>query len=220
MKLAKKMLACAMALAMVAALALTAFAAAPVVTLTATQYEKVGDTVTVTVAATGMAGLMSADLEFAYDAEALEFVKIEKAADSEYDMGLGDKIADGAVTWSFMFSNAAEADSGLAVLTFKVLKEGDATVSVKYNSWDGTDEPAAANTVVSQKVVPTTEAPVVTTEAPVVTTEAPVVTTEAGSEEPTTGDIPQTGEAGVAAIAGVMALAAVAFVATRKKDEE
>ncbi len=219
MKLAKKMLACAMALAMVAALALTAFAAAPVVTLTATQYEKVGDTVTVTVAATGMAGLMSADLEFAYDAEALEFVKIEKAADSAYDMGLGDKIADGAVTWSFMFSNAAEADSGLAVLTFKVLKEGDATVSVKYNSWDGTDEPAAANTVVSQKVVPTTEAPTTaepTTVAP--TTAAP--TTEAGSEEPTTGDIPQTGEAGVAAIAGVMALAAVAFVATRKKDEE
>lgn len=219
MKLAKKMLACAMALAMVAALALTAFAAAPVVTLTATQYEKVGDTVTVTVAATGMAGLMSADLEFAYDAEALEFVKIEKAADSEYDMGLGDKIADGAVTWSFMFSNAAEADSGLAVLTFKVLKEGDATVSVKYNSWDGTDEPAAANTVVSQKVVPTTEAPTTaepTTVAP--TTAAP--TTEAGSEEQTTGDIPQTGEAGVAAIAGVMALAAVAFVATRKKDEE
>ncbi len=219
MKLAKKMLACAMALAMVAALALTAFAAAPVVTLTATQYEKVGDTVTVTVAATGMAGLMSADLEFAYDAEALEFVKIEKAADSAYDMGLGDKIADGAVTWSFMFSNAAEADSGLAVLTFKVLKEGDATVSVKYNSWDGTDEPAAANTVVSQKVVPTTEAPTTaepTTVAP--TTAAP--TTEAGSEEQTTGDIPQTGEAGVAAIAGVMALAAVAFVATRKKDEE
>lgn len=219
MKLAKKMLACAMALAMVAALALTAFAAAPVVTLTATQYEKVGDTVTVTVAATGMAGLMSADLEFAYDAEALEFVKIEKAADSAYDMGLGDKIADGAVTWSFMFSNAAEADSGLAVLTFKVLKEGDATVSVKYNSWDGTDEPAAANTVVSQKVVPTTAEPTTaepTTVAP--TTAAP--TTEAGSEEPTTDSIPQTGEAGVAAIAGVMALAAVAFVATRKKDEE
>ena len=36
----------------------------------------------------------------------------------------------------------------------------------------------------------------------------------------TENNIPQTGEAGVAAIAGVMALAAVAFVATRKKDEE
>ncbi len=218
MKLAKKMLACAMALAMVAALALTAFAAAPVVTLTATQYENVGDTVTVTVAATGMAGLMSADLEFSYDAETLKFVKIAKAEDSAYDMGLGDKIADGAVTWSIVFSEAAEADSGLAVLTFEVLKEGDATVSVKYNSWDGTDEPAAASTVVSQKeittVAPTTAAP--TTAAP--TTVAP---TEAGSEVPTTKDeIAQTGEAGVAAIAGVMALAAVAFVATRKKDEE
>lgn len=219
MKLAKKMLACAMALAMVAALALTAFAAAPVVTMSAAEYVAVGDEVTVTVSATGMAGLMSADLEFAYDATALEFVKVAKPAGAAYDMGLGDKIADGAVTWSFMYSEAATADSDLAVLTFKVLKEGDATITVKYNSWDGTDEPAAASVVVSQKVVPTTAEP--TTAAP--TTAAPTTvapTTEVGSEEPTTGDIPQTGEAGVAAIAGVMALAAVAFVATRKKEEE
>ena len=209
MKLAKKMLACAMALAMVAALALTAFAAAPVVTLSATEYAEVGDTVTVTCAATGMAGLMSADLEFTYDAAALEFVSIAKAADSAYDMGAGDKVAEGTVTWSFMYMDQATADSGLAVLTFKVLKAGDTSVSVAIGSWDGTDEPAGASVAVAQKVV------------------APVTTTEPASEDPTTKEDPttapaikETGDAGVAAIAGVMAIAAVAFVATRKKDEE
>ena len=207
MKLAKKMLACAMALAMVAALALTAFAATPVVTMSATEYTAVGDTVTVTVAATGMAGLMSADLEFTYDASALEFVSIAKPGDAAYDMGAGDKVADGTVTWSFMYMDQATADSGLAVLTFKVVKAGDTSVSVAIGSWDGTDAPAGASVTVAQKVVPTTEP-----------TSAPVTTTK---EAPTTGKgIHATGDAGVAAIAGVMAIAAVAFVATRKKDEE
>ncbi len=208
MKLAKKMLACAMALAMVAAFALTAFAAAPVVTLTATEYKNVGDEITITVAATGMTGLEAADLEFAYDAEALEFVKIAKTEDIEADMAAGDKVADGVVTWSIVYMDGAEADSGLAVLTFKVLKDADTTVSVKYNSWAGTDEPAAAEVVVKKFVAPET------------TTKAPETTTEFVSEVETTDKIPQTGEVGVAAIAGVMALAAVAFVATRKKDEE
>ena len=217
MKLAKKMLACAMALAMVAAFALTAFAAAPVVSLTATQYKNVGDEITITVAATGMTGLEAADLEFAYDAEALEFVKIAKTADIKADMAAGDKVSDGVVTWSIVYMDGAEADSGLAVLTFKVLKDADTTVSVKYNSWAGTDEPAAAEVAVTKFV-----APVTTTETTTATTTetTTVATTEAGSEVETTDKIPQTGEVGVAAIAGVMALAAVAFVATRKKDEE
>ena len=208
MKLAKKMLACAMALAMVAALALTAFAAAPVVTLSATEYAEVGETVTVTCAATGMAGLMSADLEFTYDAAALEFVSINKAGDAAYDMGAGDKVADGTVTWSFMFMDAAKADSGLAVLTFKVLKAGNTDVSVAIGSWDGTDVPAGATVAVKQTVVEETSAPDVDE------------TTTAKVEPTTKPAIKDTGDAGVAAIAGVMAIAAVAFVATRKKDEE
>ena len=217
MKLAKKMLACAMALAMVAAFALTAFAAAPVVSLTADQYANVGDEVKVVVAGKNIVGLEAADLEFAYDAEALEFVSVE-AGSSDFIPVSGSPKA-GMVTFSLMYLEAAKADVTFCTITFKVLKAGDTDVTVKYNSWAGTDEPAAAKVTVAQKEV-TTEAPVVTTEAPVVTTEAPVVTTEAGSEVPTKNDIPETGEAGVAAIAGVMALAAVAFVATRKKDEE
>ena len=220
MKLAKKMLACAMALAMVAALALTAFAAAPVVTLTADQYANVGDTVTVTVSATGMAGLESADLEIHYDATALKYVK---ATQCTGDMGTGKEVSEGVVTWSFFYMEACEADSDIVKVEFEVLKEGDATVKAVVLEWVGTEVPADASVVVSQKAAPTTAAPTTaapTTAAP--TTAAPTTAepTEAASEEPTTGDIPQTGEAGVAGIAGVMALAAVAFVATRKKDEE
>ena len=73
MKLAKKMLACAMALAMVAALALTAFAA-PAINVTATD-AVVGGTITVKVAATGVTGLESGDLILNYDPAVLEFVK-------------------------------------------------------------------------------------------------------------------------------------------------
>ena len=207
MKLAKKMLACAMALAMVAAFALTAFAAAPVVSLTAEQYANVGDTVKVVVAGKNIAGLEAADLEFAYDAEVLEFVSVE-AGSSDF-MPVSGSPKAGVVTFSLMYLEAAKADVTFCTITFKVLKAGDTDVSVKYNSWAGTEEPAAASVTVAQKAAPTTEA-----------TTVPAPTTEAGSEVETDNKIPQTGEAGVAAIAGVMALAAVAFVATRKKDEE
>lgn len=214
MKLAKKMLASVIALALVAAFALTAFAAAPAVSLTATK-AVVGEEVTITVSGKDMAGLESAVLEFTYDAEALEFVSIDKTADAAYDMGTGDKLADSStITWAIIYMNAAKADSGLAVLTFKVLKAGDTDVALRIDSWDGTAQPADATVTVKAEEKTTT--PASTTPAP--TTPAPV---EPTSKVPTTDDqIPQTGEAGVAAIAGVMALAAVAFVATRKKDEE
>lgn len=213
MKLAKKMLASVIALALVAAFALTAFAAAPAVSLTATK-AVVGEEVTITVSGKDMAGLESAVLEFTYDAEALEFVSIDKTADAAYDMGTGDKLADSStITWAIIYMNAAKADSGLAVLTFKVLKAGDTDVALRIDSWDGTAQPADATVTVKAEEKTTTPAP---------TTPAPTTPAEPTSkEDPTTGNqIPQTGEAGVAAIAGVMALAAVAFVATRKKDEE
>ncbi len=229
MKLAKKMLASALALAMVAALALTAFAAAPSISLVAGD-AKVGEDVVVTMSAANMAGLEAGDLIFEYDAEVLEFKKIAKAADATYDMGVGGSKEAGKATWSFIYSEVAEEDSGIVVLTFKALKAGDGNVKVTIKSWDGNEgKPAVADSysvVVKEDAPETTEAPAETTEAPVVedasaedaseeaaeTTAKVVVTTSKG--------IDQSGEAGVAAIAGVMALAAVAFVATRKKDEE
>lgn len=212
MKLAKKMLASVIALALVAALALTAFAAAPVVSLTATD-AKVGETVSITVSAKGMAGLESGDLEFAYDAETLEFVSVAQTFAAADGMGLGGTPSAGVATFSFAIYETAKADGDICTITFKVLKEGETTVTLKYNSWAGTDMPEAASVTFNKVEAPTTPAP---------TTPAPTTPVEPTSkEDPTTGNqIPQTGEAGVAAIAGVMALAAVAFVATRKKDEE
>lgn len=224
MKLAKKMLACAIALAMVAALALTAFAAAPTIKMSATK-ATVGETVTVTVAATDMAGLESAVLYFGYDPAVLEFVSAAAPAGAAFQLAGGipvDKAqdgSDGVVSAALMYMEAADSDTDLAVLTFNVLVAGTTEVTLTVDSWDGTDAPAdAALTIVAED--PTT-APddTTTTTAPVTTTEAPAEDTSA--VETTKGtEIPKTGEAGVAAIAGVMALAAVAFVATRKKDEE
>ena len=208
MKLAKKMLASVIALAVVAALALTAFAAAPVVSLTATK-AVVGENVTISVSAKDMAGLESGDFVFEYDAEALEYVSVDQSSEAKFAMAVGGN-PDGMVTFSFAFLEAATADSEICTVTFKVLKAGDTDVALKIESWDGTEQPADVTVTVKAEEKATTPAPT-----------EPAPTEPTSKVEPTTGDkIPQTGEAGVAAIAGVMALAAVAFVATRKKDEE
>ena len=211
MKLAKKMLASVLALAMVAALALTAFAAAPEITMNSASVT-VGDTVTVTVAGKDIAGLKSADLLFNYDAEVLEFVSVKKAYD-DFDLATGGQPEGTTeVRFSFAYMEAAEADNAFCTITFKALKAGTAEVTVSTVSWDGIDAPktAPATIVVSE---PTTPAPT--------TVPAPTEATSVAADDTTKAtQIPQTGEAGVAAIAGVMALAAVAFVATRKKDEE
>ena len=213
MKLAKKMLACAMALAMVAALALTAFAA-PAVTMT-NATANVGETVTITVAGADIAGLESGDLVFTYDAEALEFDSVKKAWDG-FDMTAQGSPAAGTVTFSFAYTENAEADNAFCTITFKVLKAGATDVVMSFNSWDGIAEPAAVKatvTGVEKTTETTTEKVTETTTVAEPTSNAPVNTTK-GNE------VPKTGEAGVAAVAGVMAIAAVAFVATRKKDAE
>ena len=210
MKLAKKMLACAMALAMVAALALTAFAA-PAITMTATE-AVVGETVTVTVAGVDMVGLESADLVFGYDEAALEFVSIVEAeSDNAPDLTEGDKFDAGQISFSLLYKKGAKADTAFAVITFKVLKAGATDVTVEVNSWDGTETEAASTKV----TVAAEEAP---TEGGDEVTPPVEGGDENGDKDPEV--IPPLGDAGVAAIAGVMAIAAVAFVATRKKDEE
>lgn len=209
MKLAKKMLASVMALALVAVLALTAFAA-PALSVTATD-AVVGETVKITLAATDMVGLQSADLELAYDADALEYVGVSYPDGAKFTPAAGNPSA-GLATISLMYLESAEADSAFCTFEFKVLKTGDTAVTVKATSWDpeATLEEATLTIKAHDPVVVET------------TTAAPETPTEpASADVPTTKpNITQTGEAGIAAIAGVMALAAVAFVATRKKDEE
>lgn len=207
MKLAKKMLASAVALVMVAALALTAFAATPAVTMTATD-AIVGETVTITVSGKDIAGLESADLQFNYDATALEYVSVEQAAGASFSLAVGGNPEAGMVTFSFAFVEAATADSDICTLTFKVLKAGSSDVTLTYNSWDGAEQPADVTLTVTGAEAPTEVEP---------------DDDNNNNDNQNGGDqdkIPQTGEAGIAAIAGVMAIAAVAFVATRKKDEE
>ena len=153
MKLAKKMLACAMALAMVAALALTAFAA-PAINVTATD-AVVGKTITVKVAATGVTGLESGDLVLNYDPAVLEFVKVTPNAAGGFTPAAGNPAA-GEVTFSLMYLEAATvANVDFMEVEFKVLKAGDAKLAVVLGSFDGQHQ---------QKLTPTqaTTSPLVT----------------------------------------------------------
>ena len=209
MKLAKKMLACAMALAMVAALALTAFAAAPAIVMTTTD-AVVGETVTVTVAGKDIAGLTSCDLEFHYDATALKCINVVGGTEDSMIPAAGNP-AEGLVTCSTMYLTAATADATFVTIEFEVLKAGTSKIEVVVGSWDGIDAPATEALVITAVEAPTEPADK-PAEDVVDTTKAPVDETEE--------NIKNTGDAGVAAIAGVMAIAAVAFVATRKRDEE
>lgn len=215
MKLAKKMLVSVLALAMVAALALTAFAAAPTLSASVSDAE-VGKEVTITVSAKDLVGTETASIFFSFDAEALQFVSSKSVAkDAMGATGLVE--GENTVSFALAYTEAAAGDDDLVVMTFKVLKAGDTTITGKVTEWTGTDAAPADLTVTVAAHEPTTAAP--TTPAP--STEAPSVeTTTAKAPTSTKKTITQTGEAGVAAIAGVMALAAVAFVATRKKDEE
>lgn len=210
MKLAKKMLVSVLALAMVAALALTAFAATPTLTYTAGAAE-VGKEVTITVSAKDMVGTETASIFFSFDAEALEFVSSKSVAkDAMGATGLVE--GENTVSFALAYTNAAEGDDALVVMTFKVLKAGDTTITGTVTEWTGAEQPADLAITV-KATEPTTAAPTTAAPATEAPSEAPVA--------PTTGkEIAQTGEAGIAAIAGVMAIAAVAFVATRKKDEE
>lgn len=228
MKLAKKMLACAVALAMVAALALTAFAA-PTTLAVKAEKSTDGKQVVVTVSATDYANFKSGALTVEYDPAALQFVKGSGTPTSAMDgitvvAGIpADMTAeDGVISVGLMYAEVAtNATEDVFMLTFNVLKNENSTIAVKVGEWDGTDKPADASgkvvLVEETTAAPTTAAP--TTAAP--TTAAP--TTEEVSVAPST-DAPTTtppmGDVGVAAVAGVMALAAVAFVVTRKKDAE
>ena len=241
MKLAKKMLACALALAMVAAFALTTFAAATTFSVAAVKSDD-GKQVVVTLSATEYAGFKSGSLTVSYDHTALEFVKGAGTATSAVDgltvvagIPAGKTAEDDVISVGLMYAETAtNANEDVLTLTFNVVDAKNSTISVAVGEWDGTDKPAdvSVNVVMVEETTKapetTTAAPETTTAAPETTTAAPETTTvvEDASEvapETTTktpDSIAPLGDAGVAAVAGVMALAAVAFVVTRKKDAE
>lgn len=206
MKLAKKMLVSVIALALVAALAVTSFAAAPVLTAAPTNLT-VGETVEIVVTASGINGLEAAGLEISYDKDALEVISVAEKGCFDGSLYAAGNPEAGLVTAGAAYATACEVDSAAAVkITVKALKTGATKLDVAITEWAGTDAPAnfSINVTVAEKPSETEPAP----------TTAPVAPTKPNK------DIVATGDAGIAVVAGVMAIAAVAFVATRKKDEQ
>lgn len=231
MKLAKKMLAGVIVLAMVAALAVTVFAADDATISITAGDAVVGQNVTVTVSGSQIKDLCDGNLEFSYDPTSLELVG------SPADAGInaiheGGSVGSGAFTDAFMMSGSFAGDNGgICKVTFKVLKAGESVVAITSCNLDKADangnaQPLKATLANGGKVtIKATEQPPVTTTTTEPTSEP---TTVPGNKKPGKtpakpsggSSIPQTGEAGIAVLASVMAVAAVAFVATRKKEDK
>ena len=227
MKIAKKVLAVAMAVAMIACFAAMAFAADAKLELTAG--EIANGTVKVQLVATDYADFKSADWVLTYDADALTLVTPANPALTNPANGLGDLtlIGTDAVALAAMGGNLITAyntekageiqigfafketlASAAATVLFTVeftVADGAKNVDIKLANKDG----SAVDALVLLEVEETTAAP--TTEAPSTPAE---VTTAAGN----TDKGPSTGDTGVLAIAaGVVALAGAAFVVTKKR---
>ena len=220
MKLAKKMLVSVLALAMVAALALTAFAANPALVTPDELSAKVGEEVTFTVKGSDVEGLKSGDLVFEFDDTALQYVSCKRGY-SDFDLFTAGLQAEDAkklsCSFAYMEQNADGADDDFfCTVVFKALKAGATDINLVVSSWETDDGSKAAGKTI--KVNVTADEPTTATPGPEPTTKAPV---EDPSKQPVNpGKIDQTGETGIAIVAGVMAVAAVAFVATRKKEEQ
>ena len=181
MKLAKKMLVCLMALALVAFIGISASATS--ISVNGTQIE-VGKEATISVTAADFAGAYSGNLTVKYDPAVVEYVGATSA------VGIAGNPSAGEVTIAFMYMNAAtDASATLAEITFKAIAAGDAAIEVVQDSWDGEGAAASVDTAASigtVKVVEPEEKP--TEEKP--TEEKP--TQEKPTEEKTT--IPQPGD--------------------------
>lgn len=239
MKIAKKMLACVMALALLGCFAVTAFAATPSVVAVP---GKVDDgTVAVTIIAKNAVGLTSADVVLKYDPAVFEYSYAENAADADQIAGTKNNTftadyngeVSGEVTIGFYFKTSltttaeavAQAKKGAVINydenAFKAIvvyldvidaKAASSELALTGNFKTLTADANAVNAkaTATLKEVPTTVAP---TEAP---TAAP--TTVPTSDIPDTGDEPKTGDnAALAVAAGVVLLAGAAFVITKKR---
>ncbi|MBE6790312.1 MAG: LPXTG cell wall anchor domain-containing protein [Ruminococcaceae bacterium] len=237
MKIAKKVLAVAMAVAMIACFAAMAFAAEDKVVLKAG--EVVDGKFNLEVIGTDYADLKAADWVVTYDAAALkctaaaagtgDFTKIATdpvlmaQASSLLITAFNTDVA-GEVKAGFAFTNelGTAAETVIFTLTFEVVDADAKNVEIKLTGSDEAvlvfneeaEEPSTEEPTTEE---PTTEEP--TTEEPT-TDEAPSTpvedekTTAAGADD---GDN-KTGDTGVLALAaGVVALAGAAFVVSKKR---
>ena len=222
MKIAKKVLAVVMSVAVIACFAAMSFAAEDKVTLKAS--EIVDGKLTVEAVATNYADLKAADWVVTYDAAALkctaaaagtgDFTKIATdpvlmAQASSLLITAFNTDEAGVVKAGYAFTNELGTNDAAVIftLTFEVLDADAKNVEIALT---GADE---AKVVINEEA-PSTEAP--STEAPEApSTEAPTApSTEAGKDDGGAN----TGDTGALAIAaGVVALAGAAFVVSKKK---
>lgn len=154
-----------------------------------TDVSYVGDEITVTISADNLSGTENGNIFFNYDASVLEYICIYRTEDVSCNMSSGDKIADGLFSWAFFYLNAAKADSGLAVLRFKVLTDvKETTINYTIGTWDGTAAPrdGVFTIPVITNPEPTTARP------PETTTDTPPVTRPPLTVPPETTTAPNT----------------------------
>lgn len=211
MKLAKKILACVIALALTACLGVVAFAADTASISTETSFN--AETRELTVKLYANNAKETASLFLDYDHSLATFVSAT-AFKGSYTAVAGE-TADDAKLLSGSAMSMEQFDTAAVEIGTYVLKVKDGVDSLTLTS-KGSEidsQPVDYSTAVD------TKAPEKTSET---TTVAPAVdpTTATTAPETTTkkpDDIKKTGDAGIAVIAGVSALAAVAFVVTKKK---
>lgn len=199
-----------------------ASAAGKVTADTTTFTAKEGDVISIVVNATDVAGTECGDLRFAYDAEALEYVKDSVGEKDTYDadMCVGGEAKAGLVTCSFVFTNAfEESDMKVCTLKFKVLKTGTSELKTEVASWEGCEVPAVeiGDITVNVETETTTEKKpdeTTTEEKPVVTPDKEEVSEDESDVAFVPEDLPQTGDSakGIMIAGAVMGLAAIAFV--------
>lgn len=214
MKLAKKILACALALALSVCLGAVAFAAdAPRIDYVAKFAED--GTVTIHLTAVGAKTTVLAQLKF--DTEKFDYVG--------FDSGDGDADGGVAVDNSSVLATTAmsmkefKGDVDLGTFTLKA-KDGVDVGEFTYTEDSNIDETTSiSGTITLKREAPTTKAP--TTAATTKGDDGKNTTkSDDTGKKTTTGkgtSIPKNGDAGIAVVAGISALAAVAFVVTKKK---
>ena len=237
MKIAKKVLAVAMAVAMIACFAAMAFAGEDKVTLKAT--EIVDGKFDVAVVAKGYADLAAADWVVTYDAAAVKCVKADNNGTGNFANIATDPVlmaaasgqlltaynneVPGEIKVAFAFqdklNNAGEVV--LFTLNFEVVDASAKNVVIALSGKDeakvviNEEEVAEPTTAEPTTAEPTTAEP---TTAEPTTEEAPSTPDEVTTEKGETDNGPTTGDTGVLAIAaGVAALAGAAYVVTKKR---
>ncbi len=243
MKIAKKVLAVVMAVAMIAALSAMAFAADKA-TIALKASEPADGIITVTLAVKNGQDFATSQVELEFDATALEFVPATKKADFAQckdflDMAAAGnqtllqpnttEAAKGKIIVAFGFTEVLDDlagygldsdinDFNIATMKFKVLKNDvDASIAVKGQVTIGDKENAKTHDIAETYVVAKSTVTGTTKAADVATTKAAEGEKTTKPANPNTGDQKTGDNMALAAAAGVVVLAGAAFIISKKR---